>query len=389
MLVGTVSSAASPLQGRIELLELHLNGTVIDPARTRQIHLGTTANTGGALIATLPDGRVLVIATDAQGALTAGPMANHVAAIVDLSSPTPQFTLLPDPPGSGVGGGLVVDPTGRFAYYALTAGMGSPSGVASLYRFDLTTHQACVIGTWPGSWAKGLVIDDDGSIYLGLNDGTTLAHSVWTVTPNGCQPVTSSGRSSSLILPPSVLGLDRTNARFVCATPPWAPGLPASLRNSLVVVDRATGTASVLAAPPPSGWGMLSGLAVTNWLDSHGPASDGANRYWFENLPNPGGQPDHGRTGVSLTLRSDPGTALLSVFALSTDHASIPVAGITLLLDPAAMLAEVVSSADRTTLTLPIPADPNLVGVAVHTQSIHVESDGRLAASRGLRIEIR
>ena len=75
ILVGTVSSATSPMQGRIELLELHLNGTSVDPSRTRRIHLGATTNTGGALIAALPDQRVIVIATDAQGALRSGKRA--------------------------------------------------------------------------------------------------------------------------------------------------------------------------------------------------------------------------------------------------------------------------------------------------------------------------
>jgi RNA polymerase sigma factor (TIGR02999 family) len=45
-IVGSVSSAAGPIGGQVELYVLHLNGTAVDPVRTQQIWLGTTATTG-------------------------------------------------------------------------------------------------------------------------------------------------------------------------------------------------------------------------------------------------------------------------------------------------------------------------------------------------------
>ncbi len=389
VIIGTVSSASSHTQGRIELFVLHLAGTAVRSSQTQKIWLGTTTNTGGARVTPMPDGRVLVIATDAGGALTTGPMANHVAAIVDPRTPTPSFTLLPNPPGTGMGGGLAVDASGRYAYYALTVGIGQPSGIASLYQLDLRTNQACVIATWPGHWAKGLVCGDDGTVYIGLNDGTSLAHSVRAVAPDGCNQATKTiAAMSSLALPPSNLSLDRAAGQFVIATPGWAPGFSRNLFNSLFTVDRSTGTATTLAAPPASGWGMISDAAVHNAIDNYGPASDGQNHYWFENFANPGGQPTLGNTGFSLTMRSAPNVPILSVLGLSLDRGSSVFAGVDLLLDLSTTVTLQVPSSLSATQPLPIPNHATLTGLLVTAQTLHLEANGALAASRGLAITI-
>ncbi len=391
IVVGTVAAATGPAQGDIELYLLYLNGSVVDPARTRQILLGTTTNTGGALVEPLPDGRILVFASNAGGALTTGPMANHLFAIVDVSKPAPTFTLLPNPQtGSEGGGGFAVDPTGQSLYYTLTTDIGSPSMVAYLYRWDLVTYQACVIASWPGQLARGLTCDDDGTVYVSANDGTTLVHYMHTVRPDGCNPAAMTTIPSSLSLVAQDISQDRASGRFVMATVGFAPGFPTTYFNSVWLINPATGAAALIASPTPGGWGVMGGVAVNNAIESYGAPSDGQNRYWFQNFPNPGGLPTVGNQAFSLTSRSAPGAPTLSVFALSTGRGSTQLFGAKILIDLNNSFLVTLPGATSTTIPLPIPNDPSLIGSVFTAQTAHFEGGPfALKASRGLTLTIR
>jgi len=391
IVVGTVGSAASPMGGAIELFLLHLNGSAVDPARTRQILLGTTGNVGGALVQPLPDGRILVTASDAGGALTTGPMANHLFAIVDVSAPVPAFTLLPTPPGSGVGGGMTVDPTGQFVYYLLTTNIGSAvNRVANLHRWDLVNNAHCVIANWPGEWAKGVFCDDDGTVYVSANDGTAVTHIMHAVHPDGCNSAVVTSQTSSLPLAAAALALDRASGRFVVQTAGWAPGFPSTWFNSLSLVDATTGAVTVIASPPAGGWGLMSAsVAVNNAIDSYGPRSDGQNHYWFENFANPGGQPTIGNSGFSLTMRALPNAPVLSFLALSLGRGSMTIAGVEVLVDVSSAVTQFIVPGLSVPYSWSIPNDPAFSGLEITAQSIHLEANNGLGASRGLTFTIQ
>ncbi len=186
------------------------------------------------------------------------------------------------------------------------------------------------------------------------------------------------------------LAIDRASDRFVVSTPGWAPGFLATYFNSLSLVDPATGVATMIASPPPGGWGVMAGVAVNNAIESYGAPSDGQNHHWFENFPNPGGLPTVGNQAFSLTWRSAPGAPTLSTFVLSTGRGSTQLFGAEILVDLNNSFLVTLPGATSTTIPLPIPNDPSLIGSVFTAQTVHFEGGPfALKASRGLTLTIR
>ena len=69
------------------------------------------------------------------------------------------------------------------------------------------------------------------------------------------------------------------------------------------------------------------------------------------------------------------------MLALSFGRGSLQLLGIDLLVDATTMVV-------LPTFSLPIPNNPNLVGAVLTAQSVHVENNGALAASRGYEITV-
>ena len=388
IIVTTVASAAGPTLGDVHLFALFLNGTTVDPLRTRSIVLGNTTTQGFVINSVLPDGRILVRAASA-GLFSSGPMANRELAIVDTSPSTPSVTVLPNTGTVGSWGGLACDPTGRLVYFPLTSGFPSPT--VTLQRLDLVTQQICPIATWTSQVANGIVCDDDGTLYVSAHDPNAIAHHVHTVRPDGCNPAAVTSTASSLALPAAGLALDRASGRFVVAggnNPTWPQG---PQLNALSVIDRGTGAVTVLATAPVGGFGIVGqlGVAVNNALGSYGRRSDGQSHFWFENVPNPGGQPLVGNGGFSFTLRAHANVPLASVLALSAGQGSTAFAGVEILIDLGTLVTVMVPPGLSVRVPMPIPSDVALRDAVLTAQSVHVEASLGFAASRGLQLVIQ
>lgn len=390
IVVGTVAAAGGPASGKVELFLFYLNGSTVDPARTRQLILGTTTTTAGAWVTVMPDDRILVTA----GPIASGPMAASPCAIVEVDSsmPAPILSPLPAPavPFNGLGGGQAVDPTGQYIYLAATANPGQATMVASLYRVELATNQACTIASWPGELVQGLFCDDDGGVYVSSSSLAPAAHFVHRVMPDGCTS-TSTTTADTVSIAPSGVTLDRASGRFLVPSAAFAPGFPPANRNALWLVDPASGSANLVAGGPGVWGSMGRSLAVNNAIDSYGARSDGANHHWFANFPNPGGQPLVGSPGFTLTLASDPASPqpLLSVLGFSSGRGLVSTLGIEVLLELGGLSALTLASGPSVTFPLPIPNTPNLQGVALNAQSVHLESSGAFAASHGLALTLQ
>ncbi len=196
---------------------------------------------------------------------------------------------------------------------------------------------------------------------------------------------------SSLAFPAAGIALDRAAGRFVVAggadaTWPVGPQL-----NALSVVERSTGVATVLATPPAGGWGIIGqlGVAVNNPLASYGRRSDDLDHSWFENFPNPGGQPMVGSAGFSLTLRVAPNAPAASALILSAGQGSVAFSGIEILVDLGTAVLVMVPPGRSVVLPLPIPGDPALHGVVLTAQGVHAAAGTGLLATRGLRLAVR
>ncbi|MFO1077286.1 MAG: hypothetical protein U1E73_06115 [Planctomycetota bacterium] len=391
IVVGTVTQGTPAVPLPLEIYVLHLNGAAVAPG-TVQFTLGMVHDVSGTFVAAMPDGRVLVAASDGNGFLANGPMAGHMFGILDLAGPT--LTPLPNPaivptPGS-IAGGLAVDPTGRYAYFTLTINAPSPARQLTLNRIDLTSGSYCVIASWSGQFAGGMSVDDDGTVYLSASDGNSIANFVHTVRPNGCSPAAVTTVQTSMPLGAigaSGMALDRADHRFLLPSG-WAPGFAGPQLNTVSSVDPTTGVATVIASPPPGGWGVLTrqGIAVFDAIDSYGPCTDGQGHYWFDNFPNPGGQPVPGNLGFSLTLQSTAPLPVLSFLSLSFGRGALAVAGVQVLVDVGAASTTFLVPAAPLTFPMPIPAGLSLSGLLVTAQSFHLESSSAIAASAGLAL---
>lgn len=209
--------------------------------------------------------------------------------------------------------------------------------------------------------------------------------------PNGCNPAAITSTASSLAFPAAGLALDRASGRVVVAggfDPTWPQG---PQLNALSAIDRATGAVTVLATAPVGGFGIVGqlGVAVNDGLGSYGRRSDGQAHAWFENFPNPGGEPLVGNGGFSLTLRVDANVPLASVLALSAGQGSTAFAGVEILIDLGTLVTVMVPPGLSVRVPMPIPSDVALRGVVLTAQSVHVETSSGFAASRGLQMVIR
>ncbi|MFO1055025.1 MAG: hypothetical protein U1F36_22640 [Planctomycetota bacterium] len=379
IVVGTVAQPGGPTGGAVELILYYLNGSAVDPLRTRSIVLGTTTTSAaGAWVTVLPDDRILAIGGPCStGWLATGPVIVDPATLAATPLPIPPIPL------TGAGGGVTVDPTGRYVYLAATAAPGSASMVASLYRWDLATNTACTIVSWFGELIQGLTCDDDGTVYVSAGTLSPPTHSIHRVTPNGCGPATWTTTINPRTVPPSGLALDRASGQYLVAGGGFGPGFPTTDFNTLTLFDAVTLVATPVAGGPTVWGNMGRSVAVHNAIDSYGAPSNGLNRYWLANFPNPAGQPVVGNLGFALTVQSDPAlpAPLLSVLALSFGRGSLQLLGIDLLVDATTMVV-------LPTFSLPIPNNPNLVGAVLTAQSVHVENNGALAASRGYEITV-
>lgn len=400
VIVGTTTTGSAPSAGAVKVFVFHLNGAAVDPALTQQIVVGQTVGTGPgrASVAVLPDGRLLVVASEAGLPLQSGAMAGRFLAIVDIAGPSPVFTLLPNPTGlplPRILGGLAADPTGRFVYFVLSTLTHQAPTIATLHRLELATSQQCQIASWPGESAFGIACDDAGTVYLSSTNPTLVQHAIHTIRPNGCSPAVVTTVVSSLPLLAFGLDLDRASGRFAALSGENLPPFAGPQLNTLSLIDPvpspATAAVTVVTQPPAGGWGNIPpyALAVNNTIESYGPVTDGLNRYTFANFPNPGGQPTLGNAGFTLTMRSAPGVPLLSVLALSLGRGSLQALGIEVLVDLTTMVLVSVPSGASVSYALPIPNNPSLAGFVLTAQSVHLESTGAFRSSRGLEVRIQ
>ncbi len=388
--MGGISVSGISQTSDLKLFVLYLNGTAVDHRRSYEILLGSGTGGKRAWHQLLPDGRILVAAARGPSPLSTGPMAGHLLAIIDTSGNRPAFSLLPNPtvPAGNVGG-LAVDVTGTHLYF-VHATTPPANAVGTLFELDLQTNLVCTLASWPGEAAYGVESDDDGAIYVSSTDLTTFQHFVHTVRGPGCSTAAVATTQSSQSLLAWGLALDRASGMLL-ATSGATTAAYAGIQNSLSMVDPVTGNVALTWSPPASGWGRigLQGIAVNNRIESYGPASDGLNHYWFDNFPNPGSQPTVGNTTFSLTIASAPGVAQLSMLLLSPSRGSVQLSGVEVLVDPASLITAQVSASSPATCSLPIPNDPSLAGLVMNAQSLHLEANGGIAASRGLTLTVQ
>jgi hypothetical protein len=367
LVVGEISTAVGQ---SVDLHLLTLSGNAV--ATSARFPLGTSPGPQTPQVAQssfLPNGDILV---GVSHLVAPGPLAGQhlgivnpgtgAVAAVPVLGPPPGFVnaAIADPTGSQAWFGTFISTTSSAIYRVPLPGGGSPTFVASL-----------------PAGVSNLAFDDNGMLLASCLYGAG-GPTLFLITP-------ATGQVTPIpLVPPlgelNALAMERVTGNYVLVTGGGAPSpgttywaAPNGLTNQLTFF-------------PLGWWGAKSGVDVNPDPETYGAGTPGANTYSWSLSPNPGGLPTVGNTSFSLSTRSTPGNAP-GWFGLSLGRSSIPVGGITLLIDLPLLLLLFPIPAGPYTITLGIPAVPALSGLSFYGQTIHQEP-GALAASDGVMVTI-
>lgn len=366
----------APAGRSVDLHVLTLRGHEV--VRALLFSAGTSANAGEIpQCALLPDGRVLLAATD----LTRGPLAVQATASYNMQ-------------GVGIldidSGSIDVVPIGNFAQLGgvINAITASADGTTAYIGNYLSTTagdvwsvplpaggQATQIAQL-GAGVSGLAIDVDGSLLATTLNGPPNLYRIDVVSGAVAVVATTSG-------PLNAIAVERVTGNRIVATA--NSGIPP---RSLLWLEP-NGTEHVLASPNLA---TIAGVDVNPNPEAFGAATPGAaSTHEWRLVPDPSGLPLVGNTAFAVTERTTgavtPGVA---AFALRGLASPVDLLGCAVHIDlgqfvAGAWLAPVADN----TIPLPIPNVLALRGAELFAQSFHLEPTGaRLSASSGLHLTL-
>lgn len=368
----------SPVNASVDLHVLKLSGNAV--VSDASFSVGTGGPCCGEIpqMALASDGRVVVAATDLSG----GPLKQYLSTsygwqglgIVDTSSGL--VTPIPISNGAAivdVYNALALSPDEQTVYI----GTYSTNTKGDVYAVPYPNGgTATLVATIPAG-ISNLAFDNDG--YLMVTDAYTtqglfrlnVATAAFTQIPHSSNALNG-------------IANDPVSGGFAIVT--GSSGVPA---RSLLWTDK-NGTDHLLASP--SGIATPSGVAISQNPARFGKATAAANSYQWTLAPNPGGLPEVGNAGFSLTVAmSGTGSTQFGVFGLATSRLTTPVSmlGVEVWIDFATVvLSGIVPALPSATLALPIPNDPGLSGLTLYFQTFHQETGGAMGATPGLKLTV-
>ncbi|MBK8097331.1 MAG: hypothetical protein IPK26_09495 [Planctomycetes bacterium] len=335
---------------------LRLNGLAV--ASSRRVQVGTSTSTTGAVtaLAILPDGRCLVTANGLQAG---SPMTRLAIVDIDAGSLTPlPITGAPSTNYNA----LTLNQAGTIAYFgtwvSTTSGqiwrVGVPAGGA-----------ATLVATLPHG-ITGLDVAADGRLVVVMNNATG-GNSLGNVDP---------GTGAFTVIPGNgthgaAVAVERASGALIVAG-------STNTTQEVRLVENGVFTPLFTAFP-----GTLSGVDVQDSPRRYGVGTPLANTYAWHVAPNAGGVPFLGNATFALEVRATPGVPLASVGLFSTGRSLVSTLGVTILVEPSALITVGVPAAASASIPIPIPASPSLFGAVLHGQTLHVEAGG-FAASDGV-----
>ncbi len=367
----------APVGGSVDLHLIELDGNQV------RLDASFSVGTGGSCcgeipqMALLPDGRVLVAATDVD----AGPLRNYLTTnygwqglgTVDLD--TGLVSSIPISNGASivdVFNGMALAPDASAAY--LGTYVSSTQG--DIWRVPLPAGGAATLVASVPSGLSNMAFDNNGELLVTTLDANGALFRV-DVSTGAVNQITQTNGALNGIANEAVTG----NFALVSSS----GGNPA---RSVFWMEP-NGTEHLLSSP---GFATPSGIAVHENPAVFGNGSGTVSDYPWVLAPNPGGLPLVGNQSFSVTLdvpSTMPASMSLSLLSLARNDAPFVVEGVDVWVDLGSLLATVVGPGfPPLAFSLPIPNDQNLVGATLYAQILTQERDGTLSGSPGLSFSI-
>jgi hypothetical protein len=365
----------APAGASVDLHVLTLAGAAVSMDVPYSVGIAGPGGTIGIVqSALLPNGDILV----GVDGIVAGPLAGSLLGLVSppTGAVTPISVVLPvtTPPGARINAATATL-DGMAAYFGMFA---DPApGLSSIYGVPLAggTPTATLLATIAGL-VSNLAVDDAGQIVASCLSVPPPDNLVRIDPVTGF--VTPIGPPTGML---NGVAMERVTGNYALvsgnAAPPYPPGTVWSCTPA--------GAATQLTFFYLGWWGAKSGIDVNPDPEAYGTGTC-ANKYAWALAPNPGGLPEVGNLGFSLTVTSA-GSAAPGLMAMSLASANSIALGVDVLVDLAQLVA---ITPHAGTIHLPIPPLASLLGVQVFAQSFHADACAPfgIAGSAGVEVTV-
>lgn len=361
----------APTGASVDLHMIYLNGTSVLLDASFSVGVGGPCCGEIPQMALLPDGRVVVAATDVDG----GPLQNYLttqygwqglgivntqSGLVSPINVTNGATIV------DVFNGLALSPDAQTIY----AGTYVSSTQGDIWAVPVTGGAATLVASVPAGLSN-MAFDHAGDLWVTTLDAAQGLFRVDVVTGAVIPVPQSNGALNALALE------DVTGNLAVASARAGYPG------RSIFWMEL-NGTHHLLSDP---GFATPSGIAVRRNPSVVGAGTPGNAAYRWA-IPNPGGLPLAGNLNFSLTIDATGPSQIGLLAATAASAAPVSFFGAEVFLDLSQTLFTLDLPAPPITIPLPIPALPGLVDRELYFQSVHIESPTQLAASPALKVTI-
>ncbi|MCA8965642.1 MAG: hypothetical protein H6838_09190 [Planctomycetes bacterium] len=370
LLVGERAPAGTSVD--VHLLTLQAEHVVM----AQLFSVGTSAVVGEIpQMGLLPDGRVVVAATDLQ---PGGPLSQFLTAgynyegigILDTDSggvvpvAISNLNLFP-----GVINALAVSRDGQTIY----VGNYISALAGDLWAVPTAGGAATMVASLPAG-ASNLTVDQDGTVLVTTLNGPPNLFRFDPATQTTTPVTTASG-------PLNAIGVERATGNLFLATANG--GVPA---RSLLWMEP-SGVEHNLISPNMA---TISSIDSNPNPEAYGAGTAGVRAYDWQLAPNPGGLPEVGNLNFSLTVAASQPTIDPLLFLMSLGaSAPTPMFGLDVLVDLSVTTTTFTTLVDRATQPFPLPAVAGLVGIELFAQAFVLETQSNtLAASPGVAFTI-
>ena len=367
----------APANASVDVHVLHLTGNAVTFA---QLFSCGTSVTFGEIpqMGLLPDGRVVVGASDLKQGSQLAHFFNGGAfnwqGLSTLDTKSGQWQTIAVTNWSafaGVINGLAVSRDGNTVY--IGAWISSSSG--ALWAVPVVGGTATMVAAMPFGASNVTIDQDDTVLVTALNGPPNLFR--YDPVSTALTPVPSTSG------PMNAIAIESATGNYMVCT------ANAGLPPRSIAWRTPAGTENVLQVTPTAA--TLSAIDVNPNPESHGAGTPALASYHWVTAPNPGGLPEVGNAGFSVTVAASQPMLAQGLFAFS--NAAIPpvsALGVNILIDPTGASLFLAILIDTATFPIPIPATPSLVSTVLFGQSFWFElvAGGGFAASPGISFTV-